>query len=190
MTRKVSEIKTSAKESLKGNLGTSFLAEIAGDAISAVSHLIPFAGCIISGPLMVGTAGIYTKNTDHEKPAFKDLFRGFTENFGENFLLGLLKGLFIALWSLLLIIPGIIKGYAYAMSEYLMVRERDLTAMEAMKRSQILMKGHKMQLFVLELSFIGWVLITILTLGIASIYTVPYMKTAKTEFFNDIYYAA
>ncbi len=189
MKRKVSEIKASAKESLKGNLGTSFLAEIAGDAISVAAHIIPFAGCIVSGPLMIGTAGIYVKNTDHEKPVFKDLFRGFVENFGENFLLGLVKGLFIFLWSLLLIIPGIIKAYAYAMSEYLMVRERDLTAMDALKKSRTLMKGHKMQLFVLELSFLGWILAVIATLGIASIYVVPYMKTAKTEFFNDIYYA-
>ncbi len=189
MTRTFKEIKNDAKNSLKGNLGTSFLAELAGTSISLVSRLIPFGGMLVEGPLNIGTEGIYIKNTDHGKPKFGDLFNGFKENFGENFLLALVKTLFTFLWTLLFIIPGIVKHYGYAMSEYLMARNTELTAMEALEKSQLLMKGRKMRLFLLNLSFIGWDLLVILTLGIASIYVVPYQKTAKTEFFNDLYFA-
>ena len=118
-----------------------------------------------------------------------DLFSGFKENFGENFLLGIVKGIFLVLWTLLFIIPGIVKSFSYAMTEYLMARETDLTAMEAIQKSRMLMKGNKMRLFMLDLSFIGWILLVIVSFGLAAFYVVPYMRTAKTEFFNDIYFA-
>lgn len=189
MARNFSTIKADAKANLKGNLGTSFLAEIAGDAIVSVVSLIPFGGMLVTGPLNVGKAGIYTMNTDQQKPGFTDLFNGFRQNFGETFLLGIVKSIFLMLWTLLFIIPGIIKCYSYAMAEYLMARESDLTAMEAIQKSRTLMAGNKMRLFMLNLSFIGWILLMIVTFGIAAFYAVPYMKTAKTEFFNDIYFA-
>lgn len=189
MTRNIRTIKADAKESLKGNLGTSFLAEITGDAISAVACAIPFAGLLVAGPLSVGIANIYNKNTDHEKPRFIDLFSGFKENFGENFLIAIVKTIFLILWTLLFIIPGIIKAHSYAMTEYLMARENDLTAMEAIQKSRTLMSGNKMRLFLLNLSFIGWILLLIVSCGLAAFYVVPYMKTANTEFFNDIYFA-
>lgn len=189
MKRNISTIKADAKDSLKGNLGTSFLAEIAGAAIATVACAIPFGGMLVTGPLSVGQANIYNKNTDHTKPRFRDLFAGFTENFGETFLLGIVKSIFILLWSLLFIIPGIIKSYSYAMTEYLMARDTELTAMEAIQNSRALMKGNKMRLFLLQLSFIGWILLVVVSLGLASFYVVPYMRTAETEFFNDIYFA-
>lgn len=189
MKRNIGTIKTDAKASLNGNLGISFLAEIAGDAITAIACAIPFGGLLVAGPLSVGQATIYMKNTDHEKPGFLDLFSSFKENFGETFLLGIVKGIFIFLWSMLFIIPGIIKCYSYAITEYLMARETDLTAMEAIQKSRALMKGNKMRLFLLQMSFIGWILLVIVSLGLAAFYVVPYMNTAKTEFFNDIYFA-
>ncbi|MDO4617541.1 MAG: DUF975 family protein [Lachnospiraceae bacterium] len=188
--RNFSEIKASARKNLKGNLGTSFLAEVAGTSINMVATIIPFGGTIISGPIDVGTQGIYVKNTDQEKPRFLDLFNGFKENFGENFLMRLVKSIFIFLWSLLFIIPGLVKSYSYAMTEYLMARNQGMTAMEAIRESRRLMNGNKMRLFLLNLSFIGWTLLLGVTLGLAAFYVVPYMKTAKTEFFNDIYFAA
>lgn len=189
MRRTTSEMKRSAKENLKGNLGTCFLVEVAGTALTAVASWIPFAGLIVRGPLSVGTQEAYCKCTDHEKASFKHLFAGFKDNLGENFLLGLVKGIFIFMWALLFLIPGIVKTYSYAMAEYLMTREKDLTAMEAISESRRLMKGNKMRLFILKLSFIGWILLTIATLGMAAFYVVPYMNMAVTEFFNDIYYA-
>ncbi|MDO4617546.1 MAG: DUF975 family protein [Lachnospiraceae bacterium] len=189
MKRNFSEIKASARESLKGNLGTSLLAVIAGNALNMISTVIPFGGLITCGPLSVGIEGIYVKDTDRETPKFRDLFLGFKENFGENFLLGLVKRIFLLLWTLLFIIPGVIKGYSYAMTEYLMARNSELTAMDAIRESRRLMNGNKMRLFLLELSFIGWILLAIATLGLASLYVVPYMKTAKIEFYNDIYFA-
>ncbi|MCQ2511271.1 MAG: DUF975 family protein [Lachnospiraceae bacterium] len=189
MKRTFSTIKADAKVSLSGNLGTSFLAEIAGKSITAIACAVPFGGLLVGGPLAVATAEIYTKNTDHNKPQFLDLFNGFRENFGENFLLGILKSVFIFLWTMLFIIPGFVKMYSYAMTEYLMARDKNLTAMEAIKTSRELMHGNKMRLFMLNLSFIGWILLTIVTFGIAAIYVKPYMSTARTEFFNDIYFA-
>lgn len=190
MNRTTGEIKASAKDSLRGNLGTSFLAEIATTAIECIACCVPFGGTIVSGPLKVGKANIYCKNTDRERSVFTDLFSGFRENVGENFFLGIVKSLFIFLWSLLFLVPGIVKAYSYAMAEYLMVRDPSLTAMEAMNVSKQMMKGNKLRLFTLHLSFLGWILLMILTAGIAGIYVIPYMNTASTEFFNDIYYTS
>lgn len=187
--RKIGELKAGAKGSLQGNFGTCLLAELVGSAIKAVSVVIPFGPLLISGPIDVGIAGLFAACTDHEKPQFSDMFQGFRENFGENFLLGLLKSLFLFLWGLLFIIPGLVKSYSYAMVEYLMAREPDLSATEALKLSCDLMHGNKMKLFLLDLSFIGWILLVILTVGIAAFYVEPYRKMSHTEFFNDIFYS-
>ncbi|MDO4490347.1 MAG: DUF975 family protein [Lachnospiraceae bacterium] len=182
------ELKRRARESLKGNLGITLLAEILGKILLTIAAVIPFGGLVVSGPILVGTAGVYNRATDHDSSELSDLFSGFRYNFVENFLMALLKGVFIFLWSLLFLIPGIVKGYSYAMTEYLMARDRELTAMDALKLSRELMKGNKFRLLLFQLSFIGWILLMILTCGIAGIFVIPYMQTATTEFFNDIYF--
>lgn len=176
-----------AKENLKKNLGNCFLAEVIGSALMLVGRIVPFGAMIVEGPLEVGITEVYVKSSRQEKTSVKDLLTGFKDNFGENFILGILRDLLVILWSVLFIIPGVIKNYSYTMSIYLITRNHELTAMEALKESKRLMKGHRRELFLMDLSFLGWILLTIVTLGIAGFYTIPYIHETHTIFYNNIY---
>lgn len=94
--------------------------------------------------------------------------------------------LFTFLWSLLLIVPGIIKSFSYAMAMYIWSENKEMGALEAINKSKKMMDGHKMDYFVLGLSFIGWILLGCITLGIALIYVIPYMETTMANFYNSI----
>ncbi|AEB92369.1 hypothetical protein LJP_0030c [Lactobacillus johnsonii DPC 6026] len=99
--------------------------------------------------------------------------------------------IFTALWTILFIIPGIIKGYSYAMTPYILkdkfaAGQTDIGATEAITESRHLMDGHKMDLFVLDLSFIGWGLLGIITFGIGFIWIVPYYRQTKANFYRSL----
>ena len=97
-----------------------------------------------------------------------------------------LMGVFVFLWSLLLVIPGIIKMFSYAMTPYILEEHPELTANEAIDHSRAMMKGHKFDLFWLYLSFIGWGILCIFTLGIGNLWLIPYMQTAQASFYEDV----
>lgn len=97
-----------------------------------------------------------------------------------------LRNIFIFLWSLLLIIPGIIKIFSYAMTPYILEENPELSANEAIDRSRAMMKGHKFDLFWLFLSFLGWLILGIFTLGIGYLWLIPYMQTAVADFYEDV----
>ena len=97
----------------------------------------------------------------------------------------ILKAVYTLLWCLLLIIPGIVKGYSYAMTEFLMQDNPELKDNAAIEESMRLMKGRKMKLFLLDLSFIGWVILSLLTLGIALFWIIPYIESAHAAFYED-----
>lgn len=84
------------------------------------------------------------------------------------------------------LIPGIIKAYSYSMSYFVLTDHPELSANEARKRSMQLMRGKKWKLFCLQISFIGWGFLILLTLGILSFWVVPYMQTATAEFYTDL----
>ena len=98
----------------------------------------------------------------------------------------LLMSVLIALWSLLLIIPGIIKAFSYAMTPYILDENPELTPSEAIHRSRLMMKGHKFDLFWLMLSFIGWGFLCLLTAGIGFLWLSPYMETASAAFYEEV----
>ena len=102
------------------------------------------------------------------------------------FLVEFWKNLFIFLWMLLLVIPGIIKAYAYAMTEYIAAENPNMDPREAMKKSEEMMKGHKWELFVLDLTFIGWLLLCVLTAGILMLFVQPYIYTAHAHFYLSL----
>ena len=97
-----------------------------------------------------------------------------------------LYALKITLWTLLFIIPGIIMTFAYAMTPYILEEHPEISGWEASTRSREMMKGHKFDLFYLYLSFIGWFLLALLTLGIGFLWLVPYVDAAKAAFYNDL----
>lgn len=132
--------------------------------------------------------------------AFLNVFRKLLVN-GDNNTLGnlfdfsnywhkvggmLLVGIFTFLWSLLFIIPGIIKAFSYSMTPYILDENPELGASEAIHRSRMMMKTHKFDLFWLYLSFIGWWLLCILTCGIGFLWLAPYFQTAKAAFYEEV----
>ena len=117
--------------------------------------------------------------------AIGDLFSQFNQ-WWSAYKVMFLTGLFTFLWSLLLVIPGIIKGYAYSMAMYILAENPEIGAREALRRSQEMMDGHKLELFCLHLSFIGWHLLAIITFGIAYVWVMPYINATVTNFYNDI----
>ena len=98
----------------------------------------------------------------------------------------LLMTIMVFLWSLLLVIPGIIKWFSYAMTPFILEENPELSASDAIHRSRMMMRGHKWQLFVLELTFLGWALLCVLTLGIGFLWLTPYQYTSYAHFYEDI----
>lgn len=90
------------------------------------------------------------------------------------------------LWTLLLIVPGVIKGYSYAMTSYISIDNKNLTAEECVNASMKMMDGHKWRLFLLDLSFILWYLLSIITFGIALFWVAPYHQIARIKFYEDL----
>ncbi len=157
--------------------------------LSSLSRAIPFisiASLIVAGPLMVGVAGYFVHFAKSKNPLFDELFDGFKNAFANSILLFILTGLFTFLWSLLFIIPGIIKAYAYMMAPYIMAENPDISPTQALDESQEMMKGYKMDLLILQLSFIGWILLVLVTFGIAAIWVGPYMEAARAEFYLQV----
>ena len=113
-------------------------------------------------------------------------FRDGFGRWGRNVWGMFLVGFFTSLWSLLLIVPGIVKFYAYAMTPYILVDNPELSANQAINLSKQMMKGHKFDLFFLQLSFIGWIILSIFTFGIGLLWLMPYMMTAQAAFYQDI----
>ena len=97
-----------------------------------------------------------------------------------------LTNLFIALWSLLFIIPGIVKAFSYSMTPFILEEHPELSANEAIDHSRAMMKGHKFDLFWLILSFIGWGFLCLFTFGIGYLWLTPYMETSVASFYEDV----
>ena len=134
--------------------------------------------------------GFYTMYLDHirgEKVGLGNLFQGYSKEwFSKSLLTLLLMYVYILLWTLLLIIPGIIKALSYAMTPYVLKDNPNMKSNEAIEESMRLMSGHKAELFLLSLSFIGWALLSLLTLGIGFLWLIPYMQTAFAYFYEDL----
>ena len=140
---------------------------------------------ILGGVVQLGYSKFLLAQHDGTDYEVKDLFSQF-DRFSVGFLQLFLRELYVILWTLLLIIPGIIKGFSYAMTPFILADHPELTASQAIRRSQELMQGHKGELFVLGLTFIGWNMLSALTLGIGSLWVNPYMNAAYAAFYREL----
>ena len=140
---------------------------------------------IIGGTIQLGYCKFLLKQHDNANPEFNDVFSEF-DRFGDGFAQNFLVNLYVALWSLLFIIPGIIKGISYAMTPYIMAENPGMRASEAITRSQEMMDGYKADYFILELTFIGWDILAMLTLNIGYLWLNPYKNAAKAAFYRDL----
>ena len=155
--------------------------------IAASSTVVPGIGSLIlTGPMTFGLCltFLYASRTKSEI-SFDNYFNGF-KNFGQTFLLGLMQSIFIALWSLLFGIPGIVKSYSYSMAYYIMADHPEYDWNRCITESRNMMRGHKWQLFCLDFSFIGWIIVGTLCFGIGTLWVTPYQQAARTEFYRAL----
>ena len=151
----------------------------------SLAGLLGIVSFILGGTVELGYAKFLLKQYDRKQLQFSDLFSQF-ERFGTGFAQKFLRTLFTVLWSLLFIIPGIVKGLSYAMTPFILEEHPEITASEAIKASMRLMDGHKMDLFILGLTFIGWQILACLTMGIGFLFLNPYMNAAYAAFYRSI----
>lgn len=157
---------------------------------SAASMVFYIGALFVAGPLTYAIERICAnraKNT--EEVNFNRIFDGFSEDYLSTLVLGLLSSLFIALWSLLLIIPGIIKSYSYSMAFFIQQEQPNKNWKYNIDQSRRLMNGKKWKLFCLDFSFIGWYLLGFLCLGVGILFVIPYHQMARANFFLEVYYA-
>ncbi len=178
-----------ARDSLRGNWGLPIGTTVVYWIIAVAPGFVPFIGQIISlliaGPLMLGFCIFFLSFSRDQDPTLSQLFEGFSR-FGTALCAYLLQVIFVFLWTLLLIIPGIIAALSYAMTYYIISDNESIGALDAITASKELMRGNKWKLFCLGLRFIGWSLLCLLTLGIGYLWLTPYMATSFAKFYDDI----
>ena len=189
------EIRAKARADLGGNIfdGKWMMALLAGLVVSLIvggCAAIPIAGqigvFIIGGPLMLGLNGYFLRLSRNRDVKIEDVFDSFSEDFLQSFLLYLMTGIFTFLWSLLFVIPGIVKSYAYSMAFYVKRDNPTYDWKQCLDESQRIMKGYKWKLFCLQFSFIGWAIVSVLTFGIGTLWLTPYMNAATANFYENI----
>ena len=170
----------------------SFLGSFLSALTPALGALLgmPLALCsvIIRGPVSYSMARIYHRVARGDKDIkVKDLFVGFKECAAESILLSFLRGLFIALWCLLLIVPGIVKSYAYSMAFYIQQESKGQKNWRTcLDESDELTRGYKGKLFLMDLSFIGWYILGYLCLGIGVLWVAAYHQESYAHFYEEL----
>lgn len=147
--------------------------------------LFGLVSMILGGVIQMGSARFHLNLIDRKEAELSDLFSQFS-HFGSGLVMYLLSSLFVLLWTTLLIIPGIIAAYSYSMAPYILLEDPNCGGYEAIQRSKQLMNGHKLELFLLDLSFIGWIILSVFTLGIGMLWVPPYMYTARASFYRQL----
>ena len=142
----------------------------------------------LANPVEVGTARFFTRNLN-QKAEVKEVAFGFDNNYRETVKTMFLRDFFTFLWGLLFVIPGIVKAYEYRMIPYLLADDPTMTKDQAFAQTKRMMNGNKWRVFVLDLSFIGWYLLAIPTLGLSSLFYVsPYKKMTDAALYEELRY--
>ena len=205
-----SELRAQARERLEGQWGTFVLMTFLMLVIQTILQIPGYIGSLLeilspenvlaslsfsnisnilsllALPLSWGLTVSLLRNHREESVDLENLFDGFRGGrYTRVFCAIFLVQLFTILWTLLLIIPGIIKAFSYALTPYIIMDEPELTARQAITRSCEIMEGRRWKLFCLYLSFIGWVILCLLTFGIGFLWLAPYMNASIAAFYED-----
>jgi len=180
-----SEFRNIADEKMSSYTTNTVLVYLLYVAILGMASGTFIGSFIIAGPLTLGLVMFLAGVSNKENPPLETLFKGF-ENFVNAMVVFLLQEIFVFLWSLLLIIPGIIMGYAYSMSFFILKENPTIDPMQALRKSQDMMRGHKWRLFCLHFSYIGWIILCFLTFGILFLWVGPKMMLATYEFYLNL----
>lgn len=185
-------MRVKALEGLSGKWNVAVVATLVYFLISSLQCIadatgilaLPFYLCVIA-PLDLGYNKFALKIARHEEVEVGNIFEGF-QYFGKVVLLTLLIFIFVILWSFLLIVPGIIAAFRYSQAYFILLDNPDISPMEAIERSKQMMVGNKGKLFLLGLSFIGWAILNIFTVGIGSLWLLPYGTVSLAVFYLEL----
>ena len=205
-----SELRAQARERLEGQWGTFVLMTFLMLVIQTILQIPGYIGSLLeilspenvlaslsfsnisnilsllALPLSWGLTVSLLRNHREESVDLENLFDGFRGGrYTRVFCALFLVRLFTFLWTLLLIIPGIMKAFSYALTPYILLDEPELTARQAIARSCEIMQGRRWKLFCLSLSFIGWGILSLLTFGIGFLWLAPYMNASIAAFYED-----
>lgn len=178
------DFRASARTALSGSWGSAVLVTFLMMVISALGSLV-LAGIVVMPVISWSFSIIFLAALRRKKIEAQGLFVGFNY-FGKIWAMSALSFLFVFFWSLLLVIPGIIKAFSYSMAPYILADHPNMKALDAITASRAMMHGNKWRLFCLQLSFFGWALLACLTFGIGELWLIPYMETATASFYEDI----
>ncbi len=195
MSMGIKEVKQWAKEKVKGKRLTILVVLIILSALSGYSVVNDKDGLLssllsiaMSLLLFIVTVG-YTKfmlNFINDKEYSLDQLWSYFGDWKNLATVWIHETIMIFLYFLLLIVPGIIKTISYSLVPYILVDDPNMSSGDVLDLSSKMMNGHKMDYFKLELSFIGWHLLAVLTLGILEIWIAPYQATAMTKFLSEV----
>lgn len=159
-------------------IGTSF------NSISILFYIIlMIVNTIVISLIGFGKTSYYLKISRNDEVNYKELFNKF-ELCIPYILIYLITGLFVFMWSILFIIPGIIASFSYTLVYYIKLDNPNMNTFEVINKSKQMMKGYKLDYFILELSFIGWEILGIFTFGLLHFWLTPYKKVTLANFYN------
>ncbi len=188
-TTKNLELMSGARHALSGKWLFAIVMFIALGVYQAGAHVIPVIGSLavflFAGSVGVGYNRFSLAISRGKIPEAGIVLSGF-KNFATNTIAFILMFIFVLLWMLLLVIPGIVKAYAYSQTLYLLAEHPDMTAIEAITKSRELMHGNKLKLFGLSLYMLGLAILCVLTLGIGFIWLMPYQNIVFARFYDDL----
>ncbi|MDR0314489.1 MAG: DUF975 family protein [Oscillospiraceae bacterium] len=153
--------------------------------ITSVFFLMPIISLLVS-PIFVAINGYYTNclRTKNFSPGY--VYQLAVMDYIKFIVVSFIKKFFLYLWGLLFIIPGIIKYYEYLMTEYIICDNPGMDATDAIRLSRKITKGYKFNLFLMQISFIPWYILTGITLGTAIIYVSPYVRTTQAMYYENL----
>lgn len=186
MLKQNSELRAEARVALTDKWVMGAVTTLVFGAVSGAASYIPVAGTILVAlPMMYGYSIVMLSVMRGGEMNIGGLFDGFSD-FGRIVGTKLLQVIYTFLWTLLLVIPGIIKNYSYAMTDFILKDQPELANNAAIEKSMAMMDGNKMKLFLLDLSFIGWAILCLFTFGIGFLFLQPYVQSAHAAFYEDL----
>ena len=185
MNRK--QAKKLALDTLKNRWGEAIVVSLLyGIILSALSALLGVGGLLFGSILLIGYYTILIEASINKKFNIEKIVSGLNgDTLANRIVLSVIKNLYIFLWSLLFIIPGIVKSYAYALAEFIAMENPEMSASDCLRLSQERMDGHKKELFLLDLSFIGWHILCMFTFGIGYLFIAPYMAQTRIHYIEE-----
>ncbi len=174
---------TGTNGGINSEIGAFILASLPIIIIAALFMAVIYF--VLGSFVGVGYAKFNLNLVDKKNAAFETLFEYFS-HWKTTTITRLLRALYVFLWSLLFIIPGIVAGFSYAMTDYILAENPELTADEAITQSKEMMNGNRFRLFCLQFSFIGWDILATLAFGIGHLWLTPYKQAAYAAFYREV----